>query len=88
MAHQHVLFVKTKDTTNHDSFTCAYWDYLRKIRISEPTASEFGLCECTARKLSNHIHAQFEKALLEKAVSYYEGESTRYVSDATCSGVR
>jgi hypothetical protein len=89
MAHQHVLFVKTNHhTTNHDSFVIAYGDYLRKIRTVEPTASEFGLCDCTARRLSNHVHAQFEKAQLERAVSYYEGESSRYFSDTTCSGVR
>lgn len=88
MAHQHVPFVKTKDTTNHELFVIATWDFLRGIRSVEPTGCEFDLCDCTARRLYNQCHADFEKAQIEKALSYYEGESPRYARHSTCSGVR
>lgn len=51
-----------------ESFCCAYWDYLRGLRKTEPCAAEFGLCECSAEALARLCHYEFNQAAIQKAI--------------------
>lgn len=51
-----------------ESFCCAYWDYLRKLR-DEPNAADYpSLCECAADSVRRFCRNEFEKTTLQKAI--------------------
>ena len=53
--------------TNEERFRCAYWDWMRKLRRTEPAGPEFHLCKCKAEAIAQECHYEFEKAVVEKA---------------------
>jgi hypothetical protein len=51
--------------TNQESFTCAYWDWLRRIRTTEPKAADYGLDYQAGEALARRCHWEFEKGKIE-----------------------
>jgi len=52
--------------TNEQTFECAYWDWKRAIRTTEPTAAEFNLDYHIAEALARKCHQEFEQSTLDK----------------------
>lgn len=55
--------------SNEERFAIAYWDWMRKLRRTEPGAEEFGLCACKAEALARDCHYEFEKTVVKKQQS-------------------
>ena len=76
----------------NEAFLCACWDYKHGIRKTEPTAKEFGLCECVATSLAVYCHAEFENSIVQKAIRDAQGGGVkafhRKHRHAACSGMR
>ena len=48
-------------------FTCAYWDYMRRIRLEEPLAADHGLEEIDAEAIRRQCHYNFDQRLHAQA---------------------
>lgn len=49
-----------------ESFCCAYWDWLRGLRGSEPEPTLYGLPSEIGEYLARQCHIEFEKQALDK----------------------
>lgn len=55
--------------SNEDKFVIACWDWMRKLRPTQPTGPEFDLCDCRAESLLQFCHHEFERNLVQKQQS-------------------
>ena len=52
-----------------ESFTCAYWDWKRRLRTEEPDPPDFGLTHEVGEIIARRVHREFEDGVMKNVLT-------------------